>query len=193
MFNPENQLDYQFMLSHVFSADSPTITGDIALNIETLSVFDYLVPGLDNITGSLIGHLHLEGNWIQPKATGTLTLQNGAADLPLLGIRLEKTKIALQADHSQTLHLTGSTESNHGRLEITGDIQNWIKNPLIQAEIRGQGFQLIHIPAADIDVSPKLTFRKTGRALSLTGTLTIDKARINADLFKDSVQSNLIS
>jgi len=189
--NPTNTLNYDFTIDHFPTDTLPsTIQGSIALDLQDLGALGNIIPGVTNLAGSAKGSVKLSGNAWSPKASSNLTISNGAASLPLLGIHLNHTNVSVSSPKQGKIAFKLTTQSGNGHLNASGMLQNLLNQPYFNININGHNFTVLNIPAVNIIASPKLTIKRVSGQGILSGNILVSQATINADLFKNSAQSN---
>jgi len=79
------------------TADKPiALSGKVNAQIPDLKPLGLLVPGLNDIQGRLIGDATLGGDLRQPEIQGFMTLSEGSANLPQLGLELREIQLSDQ-------------------------------------------------------------------------------------------------
>ncbi len=158
------------------------IIGRIQAVMPDIAGFAALVPEVASLAGSLNADLNLGGSVQRPAITGELSLQNGAANVPLAGLKLRE--IDLRALSKPTaagqLVLSGGMRSGGGRLDLSGTA-----SPLegtLDMHILGDRFKLYDTPDARVWMSPDLALKWRDDMLSVRGQLTVPEAAITPRL-----------
>lgn len=127
-----------------------------------LSLFEATTPLVRNVRGSLTADFGVAGTWEQPVLTGSLSVANGAATLPALGVRHEQLNATLVFS-GDTVHVRQlSVRSGAGTAQVNGYVRlRELTRPMLELAVRGENFRAI-------DVRDFLTLTASGD-LQLTG------------------------
>ncbi|MES9993302.1 MAG: translocation/assembly module TamB domain-containing protein [Candidatus Thiodiazotropha sp.] len=166
------------------------LQGHIKGGIDDLAMLTALSPQLQNSRGELTLDMSLQGNLAAPRVKGGAKLDQGAIDIPLLGIELRDIGLRLQTPDLETLSLEASVRSGDGKLSMTGttrlDAQNGFPSSF---KIEGDEWTLIDIPEAEVRLSPKLSFEHNANKSLLEGGIHLPYARIRPRTLPDSAVS----
>ncbi len=134
-----------------------------------------LFPGLlQESRGELEVDLRAEGLLKEPCLTGKLELSKAGAYLPSAGITLKELQLVARLEREQLTverfqvasgagSLSGNAVVKFGGNRMTG----------YRGSIRGEKFQVVHLPELQLLVSPELTFDGTVDNLALRGVIKI--------------------
>ena len=161
--------------------DAP-IVGRLDAGWRDLSIAPLLFTEVGRANGVLEFALDVAGSLNRPTLTGEISLADGGATIPSLGITL--TEIALGLAATETgLRLTGRAHSGGGELVIDADLDPDQRHLRGTATVTGNGFQAVSLQAADVRISPDLLLTMDGADVALQGSLRIGPARITPDRF----------
>ncbi|MGH7702548.1 MAG: translocation/assembly module TamB domain-containing protein, partial [Gemmatimonadales bacterium] len=127
-----------------------------------LGILEAFTPSVRRVSGSLAMDAQVSGTWDDPRLSGFVTVSDGAASVPGLGVRF--------TDLNGRARLTGdsialdalSLNSGNGRLTVSGGLRlERLTRPLLNLQLQADQFRAI-------DVRNFLTLEATGR-LTLTG------------------------
>ncbi|AKH21935.1 translocation/assembly module TamB domain-containing protein [Sedimenticola thiotaurini] len=162
------------------SATGPvTITGKLKADLPDLQPLGLLLPGLSEIRGQLAAEARLAGDLQQPEIDGFVRLDQGAANLPQLGLELQDITLSARNQGREKLNLEGALTSGGGTLRLQGDLgldpeQGW---PLT-LKLQGQDVQVVRLPEAMAYASPDLDITLHQRQLGIKGELSLPRADI---------------
>lgn len=160
--------------SRVNIAPSGALDGDVALEFEALQWVEALVPALRNVAGQVTGLAVIGGSLQAPQLSGSLNLQDGALQVPALGLALEAVKASLVADSSERLALQGEGRSGTGALQFFGTLeQPFSTSPTLRLQLDGDNFTLAERPELRMTVSPQLTVEASQRGVHIRGNLLL--------------------
>lgn len=155
--------------------ESQALSGRMTASIVEFSLLNPFVPQLSNLTGNLKADLALGGRLDKPLINGSLQFNQGAVDVPALGIKLHGIKLQALAvaDRAERLELNGSATSGQGSITLKGyaDLHG-----AIELILNGTDFEVAKLPEAQIAVSPDLKLLFADKHGKITGKLKIPKA-----------------
>ncbi|MEW8266018.1 MAG: translocation/assembly module TamB domain-containing protein [Candidatus Thiodiazotropha sp.] len=166
------------------------LEGRVKGGIDDLAMLTALSPQLQNSRGGLNLDLSMEGSLAAPRVKGGATLDQGAVDIPQLGIELRDIDLRLETSDLETLNLKASLRSGKGRLSLSGttrlDAQNGFPSSY---KIEGEAWTLVDVPEAEVALSPDLSFEHSASKSLLQGRLHIPFARIRPRTLPESAVS----
>ncbi|MET0070566.1 MAG: translocation/assembly module TamB domain-containing protein [Candidatus Thiodiazotropha sp.] len=166
------------------------LEGRVKGGIDDLAMLTALSPQLQNSRGELNLDLSMEGSLAAPRVKGGATLDQGAVDIPQLGIELRDIDLRLETSDLETLNLEASLRSGKGRLSLSGttrlDAQNGFPSSY---KIEGEAWTLVDVPEAEVELSPNLSFEHSASKSRLQGRLHIPFARIRPRTLPESAVS----
>lgn len=176
----------QFNLPQLLSKQSwkqQAITGTINFSMKDLTYLSDVLPQLDHTRGTMTANINISGTLGKPHITGSASLQQGQVTIKPLGITLKKVsaKLATGIDGQLNYHI--NINSGDGSLLIKGHTKLLEENYPTELNIEGHGFQVVNNREARVEVDPKLKITTEDNHISLTGSITIPKARITPDDF----------
>lgn len=163
-------------------AQQQPLAGYIRATLPDLSGLAAWVPELASSNGRLDADLQLAGNLAQPQILGELVLRDGAANIPLAGLKLKDVEFKAVSKPSQMgrLDITGGMKSGRGRADLAGQL-NLVDNTLA-LEITGDRLQVYNTEDARILLTPDIQVNWADDILKLRGDLTIPRADITPRL-----------
>ncbi len=155
-------------------APSGALDGDVALGFAALQWVEALVPALRNVDGRLTGLAVIGGSLQTPQLGGTLNLQDGALEVPALGLALEGVNASLVADNDARLALQGEARSGTGSLRFFSDVEAPLsETPTLHLRLVGDNFTLAERPELRMTVSPQLTVEASPQGVHVSGNLLL--------------------
>lgn len=152
----------------------------LTARFSNLAPLETLLPFANDVKGDLRADLSLAGSFGHPNLTGEVSLRNGVANLPRLGLDLSDIDIQLNATPGGNLSLVSQLQSGKGRLSLSSDLQG-LGSPdwRLQGFINGDNVQVVALPELKATLSPDIKITADPQTLSITGSATIPWARSN--------------
>ena len=154
-------------------------SGGLHARFTNLAPLETLITLANNVSGDLRLDLSLAGQLAKPLVSGDLSLSNGSANIPKLGLDLHNIQLHLSADRSERINLVGQMASGDGQLSLDGQLSQ-LGSPAWQASarLRGGDFRAISTSQVKANISPELELQANARELRLTGAANIPWARV---------------
>lgn len=156
------------------------LSGRVTARLDSLAPVELFTRALANVKGHLDADFHLGGTLAQPVLEGRAELADFAAEVPAAGLRLHGGTVTVATTTSRQLRLDGQVVSGKGTLQLSGTFGLGTSQPM-QLHIRGANVLAADIPAAQVTVTPDLTVERSAQGLAITGTLGVDKARVELE------------
>ncbi len=151
-----------------------TLDGDVAVEFAALQWVEALVPALRNVEGRVTGLAVIGGSLQAPQLGGTLNLQDGALDVPALGLALEAVNASLVADNDARLALQGEARSGTGSLRFFSEVEAPLSDsPTLHLRLDGDNFTLAERPELRMTVSPQLSVEASPQGVHVSGNLLL--------------------
>ncbi len=151
-----------------------TLDGDVAVEFAALQWVEALVPALRNVEGRVTGLAVIGGSLQAPQLGGTLNLQDGALDVPALGLALEAINASLVADNDARLALQGEARSGTGSLRFFSEVEAPLSDsPTLHLRLDGDNFTLAERPELRMTVSPQLSVEASPQGAHVSGNLLL--------------------
>src|SRR5690606_34906019 len=133
------------------------ITGSLTANFNNLSPFEALIPLVNDVSGRLTADINVSGKLDKPDIAGELSLLQGTAKMPSLGLELNSLVLSLEGRSSGRMNLRASAKSGDGTLRVTGDLQglgtlDWQAN----GQLRGENFLILNQSQLNATLTPSL-------------------------------------
>jgi translocation-and-assembly-module (TAM) inner membrane subunit TamB-like protein len=112
-----------------------------------LAIIEAFTPNVRNVTGSIDMDARIEGTWDAPRLAGYLRVEQGASDVPSLGVRYEAIngtfKFAGDSITTDSLRIQGG----EGDLIATGGIRlAELTQPIYGLNLSARDFSLMNVP-----------------------------------------------
>ncbi|UCF31130.1 MAG: translocation/assembly module TamB domain-containing protein [bacterium] len=160
-------------------ADDLKLFSRIRARIEDLDLLQGLLPDIRDPSGILTVDMDIGGPLKGPSITGQAKLEDGALQLPVLGLTLEGINLEATARGSDRLDIQGQVRSGGGDASVQADVylrpsEGW------PAELRfkGRDFLAADTPSLRILISPDLTVGIGPGEIAVAGTVTVPVARV---------------
>lgn len=155
------------------------VNGSLRADLPDLQPLGLLLPGLSDIQGKLAAEATLAGNLQQPEIDGFVRLDQGAANLPQLGLELQDVTLSARNQGKERVNLAGQLTSGGGTLKLQGDLrldpeQAW---PLTLTLV-GDNVQVVRLPEALAYASPDLAITLQRQQFGIKGELKLPQADI---------------
>jgi translocation and assembly module TamB len=160
------------------------IQGNINFTLPDLNFIAVLIPEISKIKGQLITHLKIEGTVSKPKINGKLNLQNGTVSLPALGLNLTNINANLTSTATNSLIIIAKLDS--GNTLTTKTTLSLYPSLTLKTELNGQDIMVMNTPEILVTATPNLTIDINPTLTTISGNLTIPKARIKPKDFNST-------
>lgn len=163
-------------LSH---PESQIIEAQLQATLQQLSLLELVSEQLERPIGRFYANLQLNGPLAAPRLSGEAELMMKSCQIPRLGLTLSDIKLVAHSDNNGRLTLTAAARSGKGTLSGDGWLEAQEESGWHSAlNIKGDQFEISHIPEAQIAVSPQLQLQAQPGQLSLNGELRLDESLI---------------
>ncbi len=140
-----------------------------------LAVF---APRLAQASGTLTAHVAPTGTAGDFRLIGRAALENARVDLPS-GLHLRDTDFSMLSEGDGRVTMNGAVTSGGGRVVIEATSarseMGWVNGTFTA---KGERFQVVHQPNAQVFVSPDVEVRVAERSALVTGRVVVPYARI---------------
>ncbi|MCU7904388.1 MAG: translocation/assembly module TamB domain-containing protein [Candidatus Thiodiazotropha sp. (ex Epidulcina cf. delphinae)] len=166
------------------------LKGWIKGGIDDLALLSAISPQLRNSRGELLADFNLGGSLAAPRVSGDAKIEQGAVDIPVLGIELRELELRMQVLDLDTLSLVGSVRSGKGKLSLQGTTRlDASKGFPSQFKIEGREWVAVNVPEAEVHLSPNLIFAHNAQRSELKGEIHLPYARIRPRELPESAVS----
>ena len=185
------ELAFPLAIKPAHAGADASVRGEIKAAFHDLSPLALFFPQFYQTRGTIDGGWQVSGTLQHPHLRGKLTLNDGAADIPRLGIHLHDAQLALSGDGGETLKLQGQVRSGKGSLNLDGSL-DLRDNDAWSAALRlhGQDLEVANTPEVFLLATPDLKLEIRPRILRMDGNIHIPEARIEP---KDLARATLAS
>ncbi len=161
-----------------FDLETQTLQASASLDLAQLDLLQGMIYEARNIKGRLTLAANATGTLKAPKVSGRLSLQDGALDIPRLGLKIRNLKLNAEGDDREVGYRLDA-DSGGGHLQAKGETQlqpaaGWPT----QIDISGNDLEVSNIPEARIDVTPDLRITIKHHRIDANGTVRIPHARL---------------
>lgn len=153
------------------------VTGTLRAGLSDLRLLEAFVPQLQAPEGRIDAALTVSGTLADPAFGGRLTLSDGSALLPDLGIRLQDAEIVAEGD-GEALHIAASARSGGGELRAEGRLTAQGGLPALDLHVVGEAFEAARLPDLRVVADADLHLTLAGRDATLSGRVAIPEADI---------------
>lgn len=157
-------------------ADMP-LRASLRASTDAIGLLNLYIPELDRSAGKLDVDVAIGGTLGSPLLNGVLKLENGELDLYQINLALRAATLEARLIDNG-FSFGGSAKSGDGSLTASGKLTWRDGQPVGSLELQGQDLLVIDVPEARVTASPNLEFRIDGRALQVSGTVTVPYAKI---------------
>jgi translocation and assembly module TamB len=160
-------------------AEDQVLEAGLEGRVDDLSFVDVVTDQADSVAGRLVLDIDVHGTLAKPQVVGGLTFEDGAANLPALGLRLREMHFEAKGDPSGVIALSGGVRSGPGSLALEGTypVEPSDERPA-KISVQGERFEATNIPEARVLVSPRLEIALTGEQIEVTGEVEVPFARM---------------
>ncbi|HEX7338416.1 MAG TPA: translocation/assembly module TamB domain-containing protein [Rhodanobacteraceae bacterium] len=164
----------------VLTGTQQALSGQVAVRMDSLAPVELFTNALANLKGRLDAKFNVGGTLADPAINGQAHIEQFAAEVPAVGLKLHDGDIAVATTTTHQLSVNGKIGSGTGTLAITG-VVGLDDNAGTQVRIRGDKVLAADIPAAKVTVSPDLTIDYGAKGLAIGGSVSIDDARVELE------------
>lgn len=160
------------------NTSSQVVAGKAHIDFGDLAPLAAFVPFADELRGHLAADIELRGTTEQPQVLGQLTLVQGSAKIPEMGLELRELAVTLNSYGDGRVELHSRVHSGEGNLDIVGDVQqlgsaDWQLN----GRVSGDNFKLIDQQQVTAHISPAIELHANQQEIRLTGKALVPSAR----------------
>ncbi|QEI13611.1 translocation/assembly module TamB domain-containing protein [Cellvibrio japonicus] len=145
-----------------------------------LAPLETLMTPINNATGDFRVDITAAGPLASPQVSGDVSLRDGTANIPRLGLDLQQIQLHLTADRSERMSLVGQMHSEQGAVSLEGQLsQLGSADWQARASLRGSDFRVINLPQLRANLTPDVQLEANAEAVRVSGTAAIPWARAN--------------
>lgn len=162
--------------------DAP-LSGELRADSVDLAILEAITPALQRVDGSFTTRVQVGGTWRAPSLRGRLTVAEGAATIPELGVRLERltADVGFAPDTILVRQLSmASGEQRGDTVALEGLVRFGVRGgPVFDLTLAANNFQAVRTRRiADASVSGQLRLTGPYRAAHLSGGLTVQRGTL---------------
>ncbi|MES2822180.1 MAG: translocation/assembly module TamB domain-containing protein [Pseudomonadota bacterium] len=183
-----NQMDSLFLMdwgkygiinaANKYTLKDKKIQGTVSASLPDLAPLESLLPTLNDVHGSANAAVTIAGTIDSPQVTGNITIANGSATMPTLGLELKEISLQIVSQQANLIQLNAELLSGDGRLKLKGSLNNvGAEDWHAQGNIFGDSITIIKQTQLSATISPNLTFTANKQAINLNGSTEIPWAR----------------
>lgn len=167
--------------------DTSPIDGEFDLDIRDLTWLELFSEDLAAPVGQLQGRLEVAGTRAEPALSGQARLQDFAAELPALGVKLHDGEFNLAGTPDGAVRLDGQVTSGEGLLQLDGSLNFRDDTAPLQLVLIGKQVTLASTAELYVVADSDLTLRWLEGRLEVRGTLTVPEARVDLEALDSNV------
>jgi translocation and assembly module TamB len=173
--------------THLDLALQKIVDGKLQARFTSLAPLETLLTFANDVKGDFRADLTAGGTFSQPSVLGEITLREGVANLPGLGLDLTNIDVQIISTQAGNISLVSQLQSGKGRLSVVGDL-NKLGTPdwNVQGFVNGDDFQLIALQQLKATLSPDLKIVANRDAVRISGDAVIPWARANIKRLPES-------
>ncbi|MES1953922.1 translocation/assembly module TamB domain-containing protein [Salinisphaera hydrothermalis] len=154
-----------------------SLNGQLHIGLASMGFITQLSPEVATFDGKFAGDMQLGGTLAKPTVLGHIGLDASKIVLVTPGLTLTDVSLAAQG-RGQSIGITAAAKSGGGTLNANGDISLADRGQTVNLAIKGDHFQIAHIPDVTAYVSPDLKVAVTPSKVDVSGSVTIPEASI---------------
>ncbi len=153
---------------------SKKLQGSVKWNTNDVSFFSKIFPIVQQIKGHAAVDIQLFGTVAKPQYNATLTVQNGTAKLPKLGLNITNIQFNAKGNNKKMDYTL--TLNSGGKLKLTGSTQMDKSHLPCDLILTGTDLLISNTPTIQIYASPDIKGTLDTNGLKAEGTITIPRA-----------------
>ncbi len=161
------------------SAEKRRLSGSLRGEMLQLGWVPAFLPELSDVQGAVRSDLVFSGSLRQPTVRGTLSLADGQAAVPVLGIRLQGVRLEAASRGETFITITGQATSGSGQMALSGEVdlapEAGFPGTLV---VHGEEVEIVNLPEARVLASPDLRLRFEREGIDVSGKVHVPSARI---------------
>lgn len=156
------------------------LQGSVQLALRDLKLIALLSNQAVIPSGTIMGQWNIQGPLLSPRFSGNITLTDGKAEIPPLGITLSPLYLSMKGDTNE-MAIRASAQSGSGMIHASSTLAplSPFKEP-IQLRLVGENFQAAKLPGMDLSLSPDVMAVLTPKEIRVQGQVTIPKAQVSS-------------
>ena len=168
-------------------AQQKIVNGKLQAQFDNLAPLETLITYANDVKGDFRAELNAGGSFSQPYVVGDISLRNGTANLPRLGLDLSNIEVQINSAQTGNISLVSQLQSGDGRLSLVGDLTKFgTPDWSLQGFVNGADVKVISLAQLKATLSPDLKFTANNKAINLSGEAVIPWARANIKRLPES-------
>lgn len=153
--------------------------GRVDVGINDLAIAAAFAPQIANPEGRIRVAATLGGTLSAPGVDGTAEFDDGAVQLPDLGLSISEINLQARNRGQEAMVFEGSMRSGGGTLSLDGELLlDAARGFPLQLDITGERFEVARLPEAQVFASPDLSLRRDAELTRLSGSVTVPEATL---------------
>ncbi len=184
-------LNLPFFTLQEVRKEEQAVSGWLRSDLKGLDLIPLFISEVHDTKGHISTDLNVSGTMARPIITGHITLTEGNAGIPALGITLKDMHFDLTVNQSGTVNVDGRFASGKGTATVTGELA--LKDPYKMSaafHVRGENFEAVKLPELSLLASPDITIRLQDKDLDVNGSLFIPEALIEPTDMSDRITAS---
>ncbi len=162
-------------------------SGNLIARFSNLAPLETVVPFANDVKGDFLADLSVGGTFAQPYLLGNISLHNGVANLPRLGLDLTNIEVQINSNQAGTISLVSQLQSDKGRLSVVGDLTKFgTPEWSLQGFVNGNDVEVVSLPELKATLSPDIKVNANQNLVELSGSAVIPWARANIKTLPES-------
>jgi len=156
------------------------LKGNVILQLPTLVFFEPFIPELKNLKQAHAEvKLHISGNLQQPIIIGNANVQATELQAPDLNVTLNNVELNVKVNEKNLINFSGAASAGEGKVKFEGETKYTPEKKWKgYAKIQGENFLVVDIPAATVQITPKLSVDLNKNILLVEGDIKVPYARL---------------
>lgn len=164
--------------THLDLAQQKIVAGNVQARFSSLAPLETLLTFANDVKGDFRADLTVGGSFAQPYMLGEVSLRNGVANIPGLGLDLTNIDVQIDSTQAGNISLVSQLQSGKGRLSLVGDLNKFgTPDWTVQGFVNGSDFQFIALQQLKATLSPDIKITANREAIHLSGDSVIPWAR----------------
>jgi len=155
------------------------ISGNFLADFNALDILPLFAAGIEDSKGLIKADLTMAGTLGLPEVTGQVSLHEGSAQIPGLGIHLSNMSLAATAGQNRSFIVDSQLTSGEGTLRIEGKV--FLNEPdtlKASLSLKGESVEVVRVPQLHILTSPDIEVTIHDRNIDVQGTVSVPEAAI---------------
>ena len=168
-------------------AQKKIVDGKLLMQFDNLAPLETLLTYANDVKGDLRADLTAGGTFAKPYVLGTVSLRNGTANLPRLGLDLTNMEMQVTSTQAGDINVMSRLQSGDGNLSLVGALNNLgTEDWALQGFIKGANVKVISLPQLKATLSPDIKLTASAGAMNIAGSAVIPWARANIKRLPES-------